>query len=81
MARLFGRRPSELLGLRDPYAAYCVDEAAAWLLSQQTAPAYVPATRSVFNSAQVFHTLEKHRGAVIKGKEAEGSACVDCPGR
>ena len=69
------------MDLRDPYEAYCVDEAAAWLLSQKAAPVYAPAPRNVFNSAQVFRTLEKHHGAVIKGKEAEGIACADCPGR
>lgn len=35
MARLYRQRPSTLLGIPDPYVAYCVDEAAAWLLSQK----------------------------------------------
>lgn len=29
IAERYGRRPSELLGVSDGYAAYCIDEAAA----------------------------------------------------
>lgn len=37
---MYGQRPSALLGVKDEYVAYCVDEAGAWLLSQSEPPAY-----------------------------------------
>lgn len=71
MARLYGTRPSRLMDVRDPYTAYCVDEAAAWLLGRQEAP---ERGKAVFNRPEVARTLAQHGGARIKGKEAESRA-------
>lgn len=80
MARLYRQRPSALLGIPDPYVAYCVDEAAAWLLSQKEEPTYGDApgkgrtSKAVFNTAQHLRIVEKHGGAKVKRKEAAGHA-------
>ena len=34
MAHLYRQRPSELLDIGDPYVAYCLDEACAYILGQ-----------------------------------------------
>lgn len=34
-AKTFGQRPSSLLHIEDPYTAYCVDEAGAYLMSRE----------------------------------------------
>lgn len=34
MSKLYGERPSSLLGLIDPYASYCFDEACAYIISR-----------------------------------------------
>lgn len=39
-ARMWRARPSALLAADDPYIAYCIDEAGAWLLSQKGPPRY-----------------------------------------
>ena len=68
MARLYRQRPSALLGIPDPYVAYCVDEAAAWLLSQKEEPTYGDApgkgraSKAVFNTAQHLRIVEKYGG-------------------
>ena len=70
MARLYRQRPSALLGIPDPYVAYCVDEAAAWLLSQKEEPTYGDApgkgraSKAGFNTAQHLRIVEKHGGTV-----------------
>lgn len=80
MARLYRQRPSTLLGIPDPYVAYCVDEAAAWLLSQKEEPTYGDApgkgraSKAVFNTAQHLRIVEKHGGAKVKRKEDAGHA-------
>ena len=80
MARLYRQRPSALLGIPDPYVAYCVDEAAAWLLSQKEEPTYGDApgkgraSKAVFNTAHHLQIVEKHGGAKVKRKEAAGHA-------
>lgn len=33
-------RPSALLGLKDEYVAYCLDEAGAWLVTRDEPPYY-----------------------------------------
>jgi len=32
MSKRYGRRPSRLVGVDDPYAAYCLDEACMYIL-------------------------------------------------
>jgi hypothetical protein len=36
MAKAYRTRPSQLLGLNDPYLAYCLDEVALWLTVEAT---------------------------------------------
>ena len=77
MAQLYRQRPSALLEISDPYVAYCVDEAAAWLLAQKTAPVYGGSRgspKAVFNSAQTLQAVEKHGGAQIERKEGAAHA-------
>jgi hypothetical protein len=40
MCEKFSVRPSEALRIKDEYTAYCLDEAAAFLLMQATKPDY-----------------------------------------
>lgn len=37
---MYGQRPSSLMGVKDEYDAYCVDEAGAWLMSRKEPPDY-----------------------------------------
>lgn len=39
-ARAWNTRPSALLGVNDPYTAYCIDEAGHYLISQKHPPHY-----------------------------------------
>lgn len=39
-AKAWNTRPSSLLGMDDPYLAYCLDEAGAYLLSKKRPPRY-----------------------------------------
>lgn len=40
MAQRFGSRPSAMLGIKDEYTAYCLDEAGAFLMAQPSPPKY-----------------------------------------
>ena len=63
---MYAQRPSTLLGLSDPYEAYCLDEAGAWLLSQKKDPVYPDeAKRSALSNKDILLLLKKHGGAVV----------------
>lgn len=52
MAQRYRTRPSELLYLDDPYAAYCLDEVCCWI-SQQLEEG----KRPFFRDADEFHSV------------------------
>ena len=66
MAQQFSVRPSSLLNLSDPYEAYCLDEAAAWLLAQKEPSDYGNKSRINGNS-KLMAALEKTGGVKIIG--------------
>ena len=68
MAKQFSVRPSSLLNLSDPYEAYCLDEAAAWLLAQKEPPDYGNKRRLNGNS-KLMAALEKAGGVKIIGEK------------
>lgn len=65
MARLYGTRPSKLLDVRDAYAAFCLDEAGAWLLCQKEPPAYGNRKASI-NNPKLLAALAQMGGAAVK---------------
>lgn len=66
-AERFAQRPSALLGLDDPYLAYCLDEAAAWLLCQKEPPVYDRDRRAINNNPKILAALAAAGGAKIVG--------------
>ena len=66
VAKLYGTRPSKLLGERDTYAAYCLDEAGAWLLAQKDPPCYGGEQTSISNNPKLLAALAQMGGASIK---------------
>lgn len=62
---MFGQRPSALLGVKDEYVAYCVDEAAAWLVSQKEPPGYGNKQRLNGND-KLMAALESMGAAKVK---------------
>lgn len=66
MAKLYQQRPSRMLGIRDAYVAYCVDEAAAWLLCQEKPPRYGDDSETL-NNSKVLAALAAMGGVEIKG--------------
>ena len=61
---MYGQRPSALLGVKDEYVAYCVDEAGAWLLSQSEPPAY--GRQRLNGNDKLMAALESAGAAKIK---------------
>lgn len=53
------------MGVHDPYTAFCLDEAGAWLLSQKEPPAYGSKKASV-NNPKLLAALAQLGGAAIK---------------
>ena len=68
MAQQFSVRPSSLLNLSDPYEAYCLDEAAAWLLAQKEPPDY-GSKRRLNGNSKLMAALEKAGGVKIIGEK------------
>lgn len=66
MAKLYRQRPSRMLGIRDAYVAYCVDEAAAWLLCQERPPRYGD-NGGTLNNGKVLAALAAMGGVEVKG--------------
>ncbi len=64
MASLYGSRPSALLYAADPYTAYCLDEAGAWLLGQKEPPDY-GGKRQLNGNKKLMAALEKVGGVKI----------------
>lgn len=71
MAQLYRTRPSSLLDLADGYAAYCVDEAGAWLLAQTEPPDYGEKKPSMNRNAKVLEALKRMGGLTVVEEQSD----------
>lgn len=70
---MFTQRPSALLGICDPYVAYCLDEAAAELLSHREAPSYPEDkdSKNPMKNDKVLKAMQKAKGVKINKKQED----------
>jgi len=67
-ARMWRTRPSELLKVADPFVAFCLDEAAAELLSHKEPPVYpedLKNRKPINHDAKLLKALEAMGGVKI----------------
>lgn len=58
MSRMYRCRPSELMGVPDPYTAYCLDEAVAYLMSRVDAGEELVFKREYSSFSDIYKQYE-----------------------
>ena len=64
MAKTYGKRPSELLGVEDPYTAYCFDEVCLYIKHRREA-GDTPVYKTHVSSMMEFYDEKLQKAAPI----------------